>query len=323
MNELYPWLLPLWQRWKTTLKQGSIPHSMLCCAAPGTGIEHVITKLSSAIVCKNADDEACGFCHSCELSQSGHHPDIHWVLPEKEGKGINVEQIREANRKAMESSQLGGKRVIIINPAELMNESASNALLKTLETPPEKCVFILITSDKHKLLPTIISRCQSWQLPPVKPQVLMDWLQEQPVLSSNNPIDWFCLKMYAQSPVSALEFLEKDKHAQWETLLELTAKTLKHQSLPLAELQTFFKSDPIEKVSWLTYLFSDIQKAHFNVLELQAPPIFHEMVELVSYQSAYSHFHHLQQLHHSLKTSSGLNAELLIVDWFISLIEDR
>lgn len=322
MNDLYPWLLPVWQRWQSMLATDAIPHAILCSAASGTGIENVVSKLVSAIVCKNSDDDACGFCHSCELSQGGHHPDIHWVLPEKEGKGISVDQIREANRRALESSQLGGKRVIIIHPAEAMNESASNALLKTLEAPPEKCVFILLTQDKHKLLPTIISRCQSWQLPSLNPSVLMNWLHSHASIQNKQPIDWFCLKMYAQSPVTALHFIEQDKHSEWEKLLGLTLNSFKTKMVPLTELQGFFKSEPHEKLLWLMYLLSDIQKAHFGVLEHPAPSIFNELVDLIPYQTAYSHYHRLQKLHLSLKTSSGLNAELLIVDWYIGLVED-
>lgn len=323
MNDLYPWLEPVWQRWQSMLLDHNMPHAVLCSAPTGTGIENVVAKLVAAIVCKNSDDDACGFCHSCELSASGHHPDIHWVMPEKEGKGISVEQIRDANRRAVESSQLGGKRVIIINPAEAMNESASNALLKTLETPSNNCVFILLTQDKHKLLPTITSRCQSWQIPQIEKSMLMDWLQSHPSVDNKTSLNWFCLKMYAQSPVSALQFIEQDKQSQWEQLVEVTLRGLKTKMLPIAEVQTVFKSEPLEKLTWLIYLFSDIQKAQFSVLEDTAPPLFNEIVSAISYQSAYSHYQQLQQLHQSLKTANGLNADLLILDWYISLIEEQ
>ncbi|MGO2496476.1 MAG: DNA polymerase III subunit delta' [Vibrio litoralis] len=316
---LYPWLEPLWKQWQVMLSQQATPHAMLCSANAGTGIEELVNRLAAAVVCKNAHDEACGFCHSCELSQGGHHPDIHWVTPEKEGKGINVEQIREANRYAIESSQLGGKRIIIIQPAEAMNESASNALLKTLETPPEQCVFVLLTQDKHKLLPTIISRCQHWQLSKVAKPVLLDWLGSQ--LSNEQRPDWFSLKMYAQSPLDALSFIKQDKQKEWEQLLSLLLAGVQKRSFSLFEVQSFFKNEPLEKVSWLLYLFNDLQKAHFGVADIPQPAVFEQLVSCISYTSAYSHYQHLQQMHHSLTTSSGLNAELLIVDWYLTLVQ--
>ncbi len=317
--ELYPWLEPMWQRWQLMLTRHAIPNAMLCNAKVGTGMEQLVSRLAAAIVCKNADDEACGFCHSCELSQSGHHPDVHWVQPEKDGKAISVDQIRDANRYAIESSQLGGKRVIIIHPAEAMNESASNALLKTLETPPERCVFILLSEDKHKLLPTITSRCQHWQLPIIKKTVLLEWLTQKSSKAAAS--DWFCIKMYAQSPLQALEFIEQDKHLQWQNLLELLNEGLTQPAASLTPVQTFFKEDPLEKLTWLLYLFNDLQKAHFGVYEGPFPSQFESLIHEVSYEKAHHHYQQVQKLYRSLHTASGLNAELLILDWYLGFIQ--
>ena len=143
--------------------------------------------------------------------------------------------------------------------------TASNALLKTLETPPEQCVFVLLTQDKHKLLPTIISRCQHWQLSKVAKPVLLDWLGSQ--LSNEQMPDWFSLKMYAQSPLDALSFIKQDKQKEWEQLLDLLLAGVQKRSFSLFEVQNFFKNEPLEKVSWLLYLFNDLQKAHFGVTD--------------------------------------------------------
>lgn len=317
--KLYPWLDPLWHQWQAMLVQHATPNAMLCNAKEGTGVESLVAQLAAAIVCKNADDEACGFCHSCELSLSGHHPDVHWVQPEKEGKSINVDQIREANRHAIESSQLGGKRVIIIHPAEAMNESASNALLKTLETPPSKCIFILLSQDKQKLLPTITSRCQHWQLPAVSKPMLLEWLAQQSDKAQSS--DWFSIKMYAQSPLDALEFIQNDKQQQWDQLIDLLSHGLSHSALSLVDVQAFFKNDPLEKVTWLLYLFNDLQKAHFGVCEGPLPQRFEQLLSQVSYEQAYRHYQHLQTMYQSLRTSTGLNADLLIVDWYLSFVQ--
>ncbi len=122
-------------------------------------------------MCVNYESEACGFRHSCELMKSGSHPDFHVIEPEKEGKSITVDQVQVSNRWAQQSSQLGGfLRVILLNwPA---NESASNALLKTLEEPASNCIFILSTRNSNRLMPTILSRCQQFNV--VCPQLDAD-----------------------------------------------------------------------------------------------------------------------------------------------------
>ncbi|MFV0575164.1 MAG: DNA polymerase III subunit delta' [Vibrio sp.] len=315
---LYPWLNPLWQNWQTMLMQNTVPNAMLLNAAEGTGVETLVKRFVAALVCSNSDDEACGFCHSCGLSKTDHHPDIHWIVPEKEGKAISVDQIREANRYALESSQLGGKRVIIVHPAESMNESASNALLKTLETPPEKCVFILLSNDKHKLLPTIISRCQTWQLPVMSKEVLENWLQTS--ISKPVQLDWFSLNMYAQSPLKALAFIENKKQAEWEKLLNLLLVGVQNHSYSLVEVQTFFKEEPLEKVIWLLYLFSELQKASFGVCDYPTSNAFQQLATHINYNQAYAHYQSLQKVYRSLHSSPGLNAELLIMDWYLSFV---
>lgn len=321
MMSLYPWLEPLWKQWQVMLSQDTTPQAMLCSANTGTGMEDLIDHLAAAVVCKNTQEEACGFCHSCELSQGGHHPDIHWFTPEKSGKSINVEQIREANRYAMESSQLGGKRIIIIHPAEAMNESASNALLKTLEMPPKQCVFILLTHDKHKLLPTIVSRCQHWSLPNITKPMLLDWLNLQH--SQGSEPNWFSIKMYAQSPLDALSFIKQDKQTEWEQLVNLLLAGVQSHSFSLFEIQAFFKNEPVEKLVWLLHLFHNLQKIHFGVEDTPQPVLFKQLTSCISYESAHYHYQQLQHIYHSLQSSSGLNTELLIVDWYLTLVQSN
>ncbi len=314
MNKnIYPWLTPLWQQWQQLLRQDTIANAMLCCADKGTAVEQIVARLVAAIVCRNQDGDACGLCHSCELSQAQQHPDIHWVVPEKEGKGLNVEQIREANKWALESSQLAGKRVIVIHPAEAMNESAANALLKTLETPPQQCVFILISHAKHKLLPTITSRCQLWQLATIEPLQLQTWLQ----LQSDKHCDWFCLKMYADSPLQALEFITNDGQQQFYQLIDLLLEASSSPVLNLPEIQKFFSSQCEEKVRWLVYLLADIQKAHFALSLPQVPASFERLVVNIDYQTAYQMQQQGQILLQQLQQHTGLNRELLVSQWFI------
>jgi DNA polymerase-3 subunit delta' len=99
-------------------------------------------------------------------------------VPSKE---IKIEQVRALLEFCTVGAHRGGRRVVLLFPAEAMNAAASNALLKTLEEPPEGVAFIIVTSRIERLLPTILSRCRQWPLPvPLAPPALA-WLREQGV----------------------------------------------------------------------------------------------------------------------------------------------
>ena len=119
---------------------------------------------AKALLCTDRKDTAkpCNRCHSCSLMESGNHPDCIIVTREETDKEIKVDTIRDGIVDDIGiKPYYGGKKIYIIPDAELMNESASNALLKTLEEPPEYAVIILIASGRELLLPTIRSRCMT------------------------------------------------------------------------------------------------------------------------------------------------------------------
>ncbi|EGU55909.1 DNA polymerase III subunit delta' [Vibrio nigripulchritudo ATCC 27043] len=316
MDALYPWLQTTWEHWQALLRNDRVTGALLCHAHSGLGAEQLASKFGEALVCVNSDDDACGFCHSCDLSKSGSHPDIHQISPEKEGKTISVDQIRQANRWALESSQLGGKRLIVIAPAEAMNESASNALLKTLESPAENCVFLLLTGDKHQLLPTIVSRCQQWDIVQPDQQQAMSWLNQ----NSDKPVSELALKLTHGAPLSAQAFVESGSE---KVFLEMTHVLVEQLSEPIPSFGQVWKSlkdAPVERLGWLSILLTDIQKSHFvQNQEKQVEPL----AKLVSYDLAYKKTREVNQLIHQLKTFPGLNAELLTAEWFLDLHEKK
>ncbi|MDW2239259.1 DNA polymerase III subunit delta', partial [Vibrio sp. 1565-1] len=200
----FPWLKPAWENLKSGLDSDLIPGALLLQSNKGLAVEKLVEFFSHALLCQNYSSEACGFCHSCQLTKSQSHPDLHWIRPEKEGKAITVDQIRACNRLAHESSQLNGYRLFVIEPADAMNESASNALLKTLEEPGEKCLFLLVTHNQERLLPTIRSRCQHWVVTPPSTDQAMQWIGEQGL----SQVPAFALKLNMGSPLKTLESLK-------------------------------------------------------------------------------------------------------------------
>lgn len=162
---------------------GRIPHGLLFAGPEGVGKREFALELARAMTCRSASDgEACGECPICRrigvfelpTSEKGEdydrvflsdHPDVGIAIPFK--RNLRVGAIRELEREANFRPYESELRVFIVNDADKMNDSASNALLKTLEEPPSTTFLILVTSRPDSLLQTIRSRCQTIRFAPV------------------------------------------------------------------------------------------------------------------------------------------------------------
>lgn len=137
---------------------GRIVHALLFVGPHGTGKKTMAEKIAQTVLCSaETEKRPCGVCPSCKKCLNHLHPDVHYVHPEK--NTIKIEQIRELNQKLSLTSVEGGKKIAIIDPAGAMNESAQNALLKTLENPTGDTLFFLLTDAPGAMLPTVVSRC--------------------------------------------------------------------------------------------------------------------------------------------------------------------
>ncbi|WP_162063188.1 DNA polymerase III subunit delta' [Vibrio taketomensis] len=310
MTELYPWLTPLWQQWQVQLEAQRFPNAALLIAKPGYGEEQLVEQFSRAVMCSNFAAEPCGFCHSCQLMASGSHPDFHWIKPEKEGKAITVDQIRHCNRLAQESSQLSGYRIIVIQPADSMNESAANALLKTLETPAEKCLFLLVSSSVSQLLPTITSRCQQWHITPPEAQELAQWLSSQ----TNQTVAPYAAHINGNSPLNTLKFVQDGGQQRYETL-EAQFLAVTAQQGDVVKLAKALSDGIDTSLLWVWYLMTDAQKESFGLSAVDRVPGASSLAQNVSYDLLFKQTQSLQTLIEQLTQHTGLNRELLILDW--------
>lgn len=155
-------------------------------------------------------EQACGQCRSCQLLASGYHPDLLRIAPEEGKRQIRIDTIRDVNRFVSQTAQQGGYRVIVISPAEAMNVAASNALLKSLEEPGDKTLFVLLADVPSRVLPTIRSRCQQWPLPSVALDDCLGWLTEQ-LASDDEARFWW--QVSGGLPLSAVELAAPEARA--------------------------------------------------------------------------------------------------------------
>lgn len=215
MKELYPWQDVLWQRWIGL--HARLPHAILLKGPPGTGKLDFAMNLARSLLCKKSlgSKFACQDCSSCHWFEQGTHPDFCLLIPgalsvemqdadegqispilknwsrriaeetlgeqqkkgKKPGKEISVHQVRSLSGFTNLSTHQGGYRVVLVYPAESMNINAANALLKTLEEPPDRMLIILVSHKPQQLLPTIVSRCLMLVASLPSPEVSAAWLQ--------------------------------------------------------------------------------------------------------------------------------------------------
>lgn len=160
-----------------SLKNNTILHSYMFIGETGIGKKMMANQFAKMILCNNFNGEECNTCKSCVEFDSGNNPDYVYIEPE--GRNIKIEQIREMQIKVVEKPINSGKKIYIINDADLMTKEAQNCLLKTLEEPPEYIVIILIVNNENKMLTTIRSRCMKIHFDKIKDDEVKRFLKEK------------------------------------------------------------------------------------------------------------------------------------------------
>lgn len=144
------------------LKPGSRPHALLFYGMGGIGKKMLALHFAKTFLCKSTSKKPCGICESCRLmdieNNSFAHPDFYLLTAEEAGKDIKIEQVKEMAKQAAFAPVLSEHKVCIIDDAGQMTAEAANSLLKLLEEPPPGWLFILITQQAERLLPTVLSR---------------------------------------------------------------------------------------------------------------------------------------------------------------------
>ena len=162
---------------KNAIRQQQLAHAFLFCGPRGVGKTTCARILAKTINCTQptAEGEACNTCNSCVSFDAGTSLNIHEL---DAASNNSVDDIRELVEQVRFSPQAGKYKVYIIDEVHMLSASAFNAFLKTLEEPPAHAIFILATTEKHKILPTILSRCQIFDFKRITQQDTVDHLME-------------------------------------------------------------------------------------------------------------------------------------------------
>jgi DNA polymerase-3 subunit delta' len=141
------------------LSKHGMTHAWIFTGPPGSGRSIAATAFASALICPKG---GCGTCQECRSVQSSGHPDVEIIRTE--GLSIKIDEIRDLLTRTSWAPAMGGWRVVVMEDADRMTESAANALLKAIEEPGARTVWLLCAPTLHDLLPTIRSRCRHLQL---------------------------------------------------------------------------------------------------------------------------------------------------------------
>lgn len=161
------------------IEQGHISHAYMFIGEAGMGKKLMARTFAMVLQCENrVGVEPCGLCHSCKQFMSENHPDVLYVTHEKPGS-IGVNDIRKKLVDDVEMKPYCNPyKIYIVDEAEKMTPQAQNALLKTLEEPPEYAVIILLATNRDSFLPTILSRCVTLSFQPLPDQAVRSHLME-------------------------------------------------------------------------------------------------------------------------------------------------
>ena len=164
---------------QTAIRMNKVSHAYIINGERSSGKEFIAQVFAMALQCEKGGEEPCQECHSCKQALSHNQPDIIRITHEKPNT-VGVEDIRaQINNDIAIKPYSSPRKIYIMNEAEKMTVQAQNALLKTLEEPPEYAVILLLTTNVEALLPTILSRCVVLNMKPVADELVKKYLMEE------------------------------------------------------------------------------------------------------------------------------------------------
>ncbi|MEB7597303.1 DNA polymerase III subunit delta' [Raoultella terrigena] len=311
----YPWLRPPFEQLVTSYQAGRGHHALLLQALPGMGGDALLYALCRYLMCRQPEGhKSCGHCHSCQLMQAGTHPDYYTLVPEKGKSALGIDAVREVNEKLYERSRLGGAKVVWISDAALLTDAAANALLKTLEEPPENTWFFLACQEPARLLATLRSRCRLYHLAPPAESYGLAWLEREVTLEQNALLA--ALRLSANAPAAALEQLEESRWAARQQLIQTLASALTGGDW-LTLLPILNHEQAAVRLHWLASLLLDAQKRQQGISLLSNPDawtLINQLAQALPASRLQAITQDVSACREQLLSVVGVNRELLLTE---------
>ncbi|MGH7767717.1 MAG: DNA polymerase III subunit delta' [Candidatus Binatia bacterium] len=284
---------------RRALSQDRLHHAYLFIGPEGVGKKTVALSLAKAVHCQEMERDFCGRCDHCLRIANHNHPDVRLIGPLPGKKEISIEQVRALERELNYRAFSNGKKIAIVDPARLMNFSAQNALLKTLEEPPAGSVLIMISTSAGGLLPTLLSRCLRLSFAPLPASAVVEGLisrqglrlEQAQLLAASSmgslgkafDADTAQRARDREAWVEGLAFLAKDDRMGWTTLADELSKDREQALKFLDWLAGWYRDLLIYRVMESTEEICNLDR--IDILETQAASSTLEKILFLRYQS--------------------------------------
>lgn len=244
---------------RAALANRRLHHAYLFTGPEGVGKCTFAMSLAKALHCSAIAGDYCGHCANCSSIVDGNHPDVRVVRPLAGKKEISIYQVREMERELRYRSFSGKHKIAVVDPAVALNASAQNALLKTLEEPPENSLIVLVTANAGGLLPTLRSRCLRLSFGPLQRQQVAAFLRAQRNISDANAEFLAAMSMGSIGVAVNLdqtEFMEKRRI--WIDVLTALRRGDYQAASAGAETLAGSREESLEFLNWATSWYRDL-----------------------------------------------------------------
>ncbi|MBL8912898.1 MAG: DNA polymerase III subunit delta' [Archangium sp.] len=298
---------------QAALAKKQVHHAWLFHGPDGVGKELAAAGLAQALVCEKQPFVGCGTCAACARVTNRNHPDVTWVMPEAEqvergiagrsdftntpSRDIRIEQVRKLQERLAFRALEAPHKIALLVTAHAMNQSAQNALLKTLEEPPRDTILILISAAPDKLLPTIRSRCAKAAFGPLSLEFIAEQVKQrstkkgkkgEPATTIDDALALQIAKMSSGSLARALSFdpktltrrkeliesfekLVPNDASGWLSLAETLAEDRDTAEAAIDVLQVWFRDVAIAQVGGDAFVNSDLAELAFKAAPRVSP----------------------------------------------------
>lgn len=314
--EWYPWLNAPYRQLIEGYQKGRGHHAVLLHALPGMGREALVYALARRQLCQRPDGmKSCGECPACQLMKAGTHPDWYALSPEKGKQALGIDAVRDVVDSLYQRSHQGGAKLVWIEKSEQLTEAAANALLKTLEEPPQATYFLLGCHEPSRLLATLRSRCFTLYLSTPEETQSAAWLNKRHPHEAVSLQT--ALRLQAGAPLAAEQLLQPEVWQQRTALCQGLATAIPSRAF-FTLLPLLNHDNAAQRIHWLTTLLLDALKlqrgAQQALVNLDQTALIHTLANAFSPAELDSVLQRWLQCRHRLLSVVGVNRELLVSD---------
>ena len=310
---------------RQALNHGRLHHAYLFVGMEGVGKKTIALGLAKAIHCSAATGDFCGECADCARIQDGNHPDVRIIEPLAGKKEISIQQIRELEKELNFRSFSGKKKIAILDPANLMNLSAQNALLKTLEEPPQDSLLILIAANGGALLPTLRSRCLRISFGPLARDLISGFLVSRKGLAAETAEFLAAMSLGSLGAVVSIDTQELlERRREWVRLISGVRAGDYRAAIDAAEALAGSKEDSLRFLEWIESWFRDLLV--YSATQNPQAVVNVDMLPQIQQQSAATDCERLFSRIAEAKAAVGgiqrnLNRRMVIEDLLLNTVE--